>query len=111
MSTLRAGDLNHRVTLKKGVVVRDQSGAPQPSFEEVSTIWSAVEAISNRKIRTLDQSQIVETLMFTLRPRSDVSNDWQIVYKGQIFTIRAVDRTQADRVQVTAEADTRHDRV
>jgi SPP1 family predicted phage head-tail adaptor len=111
MSTLRAGDLKHRITLRKGAIVRDQAGSPQPTFEIVSTVWSAVEAISNRKIRTLDQGQVVETMMFTIRPRSDVGIDWQVIYRERLFTVRAVDRTLPDRALITAEADTRHDRV
>ncbi|MFI3308932.1 phage head closure protein [Ewingella allii] len=111
MKSLRAGDLNKRVLLRKTVTIRDESGGTKQTVVDVATVWASAEAISNRKIRSLDQGQIVETMMFVMRPRTDVLVDWQAVLNGQVYTIRAADRTHSDRLQLTGEADTRHDRI
>jgi len=106
-----AGKRNHLVLLRKMMTVRDESGAKKNAAVDVARVWASAEPISNRKIRTLDQAQIVETMLFDIRKRPDVDIDWQIIFSKQVFTVRAADRTKADRVLITAEADTRHDRV
>ncbi|TKI02669.1 phage head closure protein [Martelella alba] len=109
---LTSGERNKRIMLRRVDVSRDpQSGAEQRTTVDVATPWAKVEPISNRKIRTIDQQQVVETILFTLAPRSDVDIDWQVVFAGRVYTVRATDRTQSDRLLITAEADARHDRV
>ncbi|AGH74469.1 MULTISPECIES: phage head closure protein [Edwardsiella] len=112
MSGLRAGELNKRVALQYLIKKRGSLGEPLPDqVVVVGKVWAKVEPISNRKIRLLDQPQVVETYQFTLRPRADVQQDWQIVLADQVFTVRATDRTQPDRLIITAEACTRNDRI
>lgn len=109
---MRAGKLNKRIRLLRPIVVRDErTGSEVKSFEFVAEVWADAEPISNRKIRTGDQGQVVETMLFTLRPRDEITIDWQVVFQKRIFTVRAPDRSQADRLLITAEADIRHDRV
>jgi len=112
MKSLRAGQLRFRIGLFRPVTIRnEQTGSPVKSFEFVKEVWADAEPISNRKIRTGDQGQVVETMLFTLRPRDEITVDWQVVFQKRIFTVRAPDRSQADRLLITAEADIRHDRV
>lgn len=106
MKTVCAGELNHRITLKKVVIIRDpKTGAERQEHREIATVWSNIAPLSNRKIRTADQQSVIETLLFTLRPRTDIAIDWQIAWKNRVFTVRACDRTQSDRLLITAEAD------
>ncbi|MEL5558716.1 MULTISPECIES: phage head closure protein [Serratia] len=112
MKSLRAGSLGFRIKLLRPVTIRDmQTGAPVKSFEFVAEVWADAEPISNRKIRTGEQGQVVETMLFTLRPRDEITVDWQVVFQQRTFTVRAPDRSQRDRLLITAEADIRHDRV
>jgi len=109
---MRAGKLNKRIRLLRPIVVRDErTGSEVKTFEFVAEVWADAEPISNRKIRTGEQGQVVETILFTLRPRQGVQTDWQIVWNERLFTVRAPDRSQSDRLLITAEADTRHNRV
>ncbi|MBP1133732.1 MULTISPECIES: phage head closure protein [Serratia] len=112
MKSLRAGQLRFRIGLFRPVTIRDeQTGSPVKSFEFVKEVWADAEPISNRKIRTGEQGQVVETMLFTLRPRDEITVDWQVVFQKRTFTVRAPDRSQSDRLLITAEADIRHDRV
>nr|WP_314520526.1 phage head closure protein [uncultured Lelliottia sp.] len=111
MSSLRAGELNKRIRLEKLEIQRGPLGEPLPSIPvEVATVWAKAENVSNRKIRTLDQQQVVETWLFTIRPRKDVTTDWKITWGNEVYTVRAVDRSQLDRALITAEREIRHDR-
>lgn len=112
MKSLRAGQLRFRIGIFRPVTIRDeQTGSPVKSFEFVAEVWADAEPISNRKIRTGEQGQVVETMLFTLRPRDEITVDWQVLFQKRTFTVRAPDRSQSDRLLITAEADTRHDRV
>lgn len=106
-----AGKRNHLIQLRKVESVRDESGAPKKIIIDVAKVWASAHPISNRKIRTIDQGQIVETMMFDIRQREDVEIDWQVVLSNRVFTVRAADRTIRGKVLITAEADTRHDRI
>ncbi|WP_279078516.1 phage head closure protein [Hafnia alvei] len=111
MKTLSASELTHRITLRRVEQHRGPLGEPLPSEPiDVATVWANAKAMSNRKIRTADQQQVIETYHFTLRPRADVAQDWQVVLGGQIFTVRTTDRTSPDRLVLKTEADVRHDR-
>lgn len=111
MSSLRAGELNKRIRLEKLEIQRGPLGEPLPSIAvEVATVCAKAENVSNRKIRTIDQQQVVETWLFTIRVRPDIQADWKITWNEEVFTVRAVDRSNPDRCVITAERDIRHDR-
>ncbi|HHR6466059.1 TPA: phage head closure protein [Providencia alcalifaciens] len=107
---MKAGELNKRIWLSRIEEVRDELGVPKSSVVKVKEVWAKSEAMSNRKIRTADQQQVIETYQFTIRPRSDVNIGWIITYQNRNFTVRAVDRNQSDRLIITTEADNQHDR-
>lgn len=109
--SIQAGELKERIGLRRVFTSRGALGEVLPDkILEIATVWAKVEAISNRKIRTFEQSQVVETYQFTLRPRKDIQQGWQIVWQARVFTVRAVERIQADRLVITAEANLYHDR-
>lgn len=111
MASLQAGELNKRVTLQRQVRMTGQLGEALPGrITDIATVWAKAEVKSNRKIRTLDQKQVVETWLFTIRLRQDIDIDWKIRWKDELFTVVAVDRSQPDRVEIKAERDGRHDR-
>ncbi|HGJ5884814.1 MULTISPECIES: phage head closure protein [Arsenophonus] len=106
-----AGTLTKRITLFRPKRIRQPLGSEKVVAEKVTEIWAKAEAISNKKIRTADQQQVIETMRFTVRPREDVAIDWLIDYQQRRFTVRAIDRDHPDRLIITTEADSRHDRV
>lgn len=108
---LNPGDLNCQVILREVKSSRGPLGEVLPVAPVVmGKAWAKIEPISNRKIRSADQQQIVETCLFTLHPRRDIAIDWQVATRDAVFTVRAVDRSQMDRLLITGEADVRHDR-
>lgn len=107
---MKAGELNKRIALSRPEEIRDEFGESKTELVKVTDVWAKAEAMSNRKIRTADQQQVIETYHFTIRPRSDINEGWIIAYQKRNFTVRALDRNQPDRLIITAEADSRHDR-
>ncbi|MEX6426298.1 phage head closure protein [Providencia manganoxydans] len=107
---MKAGELNKRIALLRPEEVRDDFGESKTELVKVTDVWAKAEAMSNRKIRTADQQQVIETYHFTIRPRGDIDEGWMITYQKRNFTARALDRNQPDRLIITAEVDSRHDR-
>lgn len=109
---LDPGELTTRVQLGYIETGEGEMGEPLPGkFVAAGKAWVKAEPISHRKIRTADQSPVVETWQFTTFPIADVTGGWKVVTNGISYTIRTVDRSKRDRVVITAEVDPAHDRV
>lgn len=107
---LRPGELNCRITLSYIETGRGELGEILPAREVIARkAWSKKELVSGKKVRTLDQQQVIETCLFTLYPR-EVAVDWKVSTADRVYTVRNVDRL-TDRIIITGEADSRHDRV
>ncbi|ANR76484.1 head-tail adaptor protein [Klebsiella variicola] len=90
--------------------VRTAGETVLPRKPQVSTTsFLKLMAVSGRKVRTLDQQQVVETCLFTVYPGVLVDIDWKITTKNLVYTVRNIDR-KTDRIIITGEADGRHDR-
>lgn len=76
----------------------------------VARIMSRMDSVSTRKVRTMDQQQVVETCLFTTWPRKDVQPGWRVATADGVYTVRNVDRSRGDRIVITGEADVYHDR-
>lgn len=110
MSGLSAGSLNWQVTFQKIETVQGDLGEPLQGVPvDVATVWASAEMMSNRKIRTLDQQQVVETWHFTVRPIAGVTIDWKVRWQNETYTIVSVDNSLRDRLVIKAERDSRHD--
>lgn len=107
---LEAGRLTEQITLQVINISTGPLGEPLPGVPvDVAKIWASVEMKSNRKIRTLDQQQVVETWHFTIRSGRAVSIDWKVRWKDASYTVVSVDHSLKDRLTLKAERDTRHD--
>ncbi|KGT86255.1 head-tail adaptor protein [Erwinia typographi] len=107
---LDAGNLNALITLQKVEITTGPLGEPLPGQPvDVAKVWAATEIRSNRKIRTLDQQQVVETWHFTIWPYPGVSIDWKVKWKDATWTVVSVDHSLSDRLVLKAERDVRHD--
>lgn len=107
---LEAGRLTEQITLQVINISAGPLGEPLPGVPvDVAKVWAAVEMKSNRKIRTLDQQQVVETWHFTIRAGHAVSVDWKIKWKEANYTVVSVDHSLPDRLVLKAERDARHD--
>lgn len=108
--SLKPGDMNCRIAISYVQSGRGPMGEPLPEKQvESGKAWAKRELVSGRKVRTLDQLQVVETCLFTVYPGVLVDIDWKITTKNLVYTVRNIDRKK-DRIIITGEADGRHDR-
>lgn len=99
------------LTLSYVEATRGPLGEVLPGEEViVARIMSRMDSVSTRKVRTMDQQQVVETCLFTTWPRKDVQPGWRVATVDGVYTVRNVDRSRGDRIVITGEADVYHDR-
>lgn len=80
--SLKPGDMNCRIAISYVQSGRGPLGEPLPEKQvESGKAWAKRELVSGRKVRTLDQQQVVETCLFTVYPGVLVDIDWKITTK------------------------------
>lgn len=106
MTSLRAGQLNRRITLQAPVAALDAYGVPTPGWTNVMTVWAAIEPLSSRE--RINAQSIASEISHQLTVRySSALTDTRVVagyralYKGRIFNIHAALNEDEGNVLVT----------
>ncbi len=92
---MEIGQLDRQVTLEFKTVGQSSSGEPTEDWVTISPVpvWARVRPLSGREYYAALGAQIVaeETLVFTIRYRSDVrAGTARVLYEGRIYDIRRV---------------------
>lgn len=90
---IQAGKLNKRVEisyLATGSPAVDDFGMPNTSWEELCTVWAAVEPISGREFWAQQQVQSEITVKIRVRYRNDITEGMQAEYNSKTYTIKNV---------------------
>jgi len=88
---MRAGLLNKRVTVYQKVTgspAVDSLGQPNTSWEELDTVWAAVEPLSGREFWAQQQVQSEITSRIRIRYRSDIIVGMKITYHSRTYIIK-----------------------
>lgn len=88
---MRAGELRHRITIQEFVEQVDEYGTPIGSgWQDVATVWAAVEPIQGREYILLQNTQSELTTRVRIRYRPGIKPAMRVVYGTRIFDIQAV---------------------
>ncbi len=106
MTTLRAGQLNRRITLQSPVATLDSYGVPTPGWTDVATVWADIQPLTGRELVSADQMASVLTHQLTVRYSSLLTDTrvvagYRALYKGRIFNIHAAMNEDESNVLVT----------
>jgi SPP1 family predicted phage head-tail adaptor len=87
--TLGAGKLRHRLVIQELVdiadssgEVQDSSGAPMQEWQDVVTIWGAIEPLSAREFITAQSEQSKVIAKITIRARAGITAAMRIFHMG-----------------------------
>lgn len=90
---LQAGKLRHRVTLQRQAETQDSAtGAVVVSWQNVATVWAAIEPVSAREF-IASQSEVSRvTTRITIRYRSDITSKMRLYHsaKDAFYNIEGV---------------------
>lgn len=92
-TAIQAGKLDREITLEFKTGGQSGSGEPTESWGSAATVWATVRSLSGREYYAALGAQIVaeETLVFTIRYRSDVRpGTARVLYGGRTYNARRV---------------------
>ena len=84
---MRAGRLRHRVTLQSQTTDRDTAGQKEDKWQNIATVWAAVEDVSGREIIRGGVASGQLTTRITIRYRSGLSNDMRIIHGNRTYEL------------------------
>ncbi len=90
---MQAGTLNKRIKISQlvtGSPATDEFGAPNTSWEELDTVWAAVEPISGREFWAQQQVQSEITVKIRIRYRDDVAVGMKAEYNNKTYMIKNI---------------------
>lgn len=87
---MEAGRLRHRVTLQSYTATRDpDTGDVIRDWEDVATVWAAIEPLSTREFIASAATQSKVTTRIIIRQRA-VDHTMRAVHNGRIYNIEGV---------------------
>ena len=90
---MQAGTLNKRVKISQlvtGSPAFDEVGQPNTSWEELATIWAAIEPVSGREFWAQQQIQSEITARIRIRYRNDVTVGMKAECNGKTYMIKYI---------------------
>lgn len=92
MSNVAAGRLRHRVRFEAQVVHVNSYGEQDVAWEEVATVWAAIEPLSARESMLAEQVQSKVNARIIIRARDDIRASMRAVHGSMIYNVEGVIR-------------------
>jgi len=91
---MRAGDLNKRIKISElvtgGSPVVDECGEPNTSWDELDTVWAAIEPLTGREFFAQQQVQSEITVRIRIRYRDDIVSGMKAEYGDKTYVIQNI---------------------
>ena len=103
-----SGQLDQRITLQSFTSVPDGAGGATETWEDYATDaspWASVKARFGREQTTDGQVRASGMTTFTIRNRSDVSENDRIIWNGDAYNIRSVLRMGERELYLQIDAE------
>ncbi len=91
---IRAGKLRHRVTIQQKSVTRNTFGEEVVTWQDVATVWAAIEPLRGREFFESQQINAEVTTQITIRYRDGIAPEMRIIYNSKIYDIQAAINTE-----------------
>ena len=104
----RPGNLDQRVTFQTATLVADGMGGRTPTWGDVPsvpTVWANVRAMGGGEVFAENQTQARTRYLFTVRNRTDISETDRIVWRGDNYNIRRIEREGTRKMYLVIEAE------
>jgi SPP1 family predicted phage head-tail adaptor len=87
---MKARDLRHRVTLQRLVLTQGASGDLAQTWEDVTTVWGAVEPLSGREYWQAQQVAAETSIRVRLRYLAGVEQKMRVLYGTRVLEILSI---------------------
>lgn len=106
--TIRAGRLEHRITLQRNEPVQSDTGEMTEHWVEIATVWAERVWIRASERFAAQQTLAERVEMFRIRWREDTGPLQRLVWQGRAYDIQSVaplDRRIGLEITATARAE------
>jgi SPP1 family predicted phage head-tail adaptor len=86
---MEAGRLRHQVTIQRKTSTTDTYGGPIDVWEDVATVWAAVEPMQGRELVNAQATNSETTTKITTRYTAVTTAD-RIIFEGKFYNLQSV---------------------
>ncbi len=87
---MRAGQLRHRVTIQQKSVTQNGYGEEVITWQDVATVWAAIEPLQGREYLEGKQVQAEVTTRIRIRYRSGIQPEMRVTWGSHAYDVQAV---------------------
>lgn len=84
------GNLRHRITLQKPVIVKDSIGQENEEWQDVATVWASVEPLSGKEYFNAKQTNSEVSTKITIRHLLGVTSRMRVSFQKHTYNILSV---------------------
>lgn len=106
--TYRAGELDQRITFQERVKTSDGMGGYSFTWTNISTlssVWAHARPRNGREREQFDRVNAEASYLFVVRNRSDIKEDYRIVWDGELFNIRYISKPKTRALYLEIEGE------
>lgn len=103
--TFRAGELDQRIKIMRGVDTPDGYGGNTVVFTEVNEIWALVRPLSGREVTDYDRVNAESRYLFVVRYPIDIQDSDRIDWDGEGYNIRFRKKPKGRELYMQIEAE------
>lgn len=109
MTSIAAGDLNHRIRFQQATTVQDSLGAPKRVWTDVATVWADIQSLTGRDLVIAQRISNEISHQITVRYQAIFSDPKTVsayrgLYRSRVFQIHAALNEGEQDVLVTLYA-------
>jgi SPP1 family predicted phage head-tail adaptor len=93
MRSIRAGDLDQRITLQQITETRDSFGGVTETWTDVATVWAGISMLSGRESFAAQHVYAEATHRVIVRYRTGVDAKMRVKWGSKYLNIISVDET------------------
>ena len=97
ITILKAGELNHRITIEKNEPITSSDGSLLENWVTVVSVWADYQAKSGREFFAAQRFNAEVNALFRIRYRSDLTVKMRVKYKSRCFEILFLNDTDKDQ--------------
>lgn len=104
----RTGELDQRITFQKRLKVPDNMGGYSFTWTDINTlssVWAHARPKNGREVAQFDRVDAEASYLFVIRNRSDIQEDYRIVWDGEFFNIRHILKPKSRDLYMQIDAE------
>lgn len=87
---MRAGRLNHLITIQEPTEIQDTTGQAVKSWGTFAQVWANIEPLSGREFLDAQQINAETKVRIRIRKLDDVTQKMRVSYDSKVYNINTI---------------------